>query len=208
MSTGAERQRRLRARRKMHAEGDHSLCIPGKCDALADPVDLDVDGLNEAAGDAGGDVTGDVTPPPKNPASRPARPADLGARGGRLWDEMAGLKLSPTHVLLLERACRKADRLERMDAQLKGREWLELIDVPNTDGGVVRVIVDRVLSEIRQTEVALKLDVAELRHAGRPATAAGATPPTADDKPEGGGEGGKFRGLAAIRGGLDNAAGS
>jgi hypothetical protein len=36
--------------------------------------------------------------------------------------------------------------------------------------------VDRALGETRQHEIALKNIVAELRHAGRPATAAGATP--------------------------------
>lgn len=202
--SGADRQRRLRARRKAHAEGDHSLCIPGRCEALPTPVDLDDAGPNEGAGDAEGSVTGDVTPAPENSASYREPPAGLGPRGLRLWNEMAGRKLSPPHVLLLERACRKADRLERLDAQLEGGDWLELVEVPGTDGGVVIVRVDRVLSEIRQTEVALKLDVAELRYADRPATAVGAAGVTpvreADDDDDGARPVGTVTNIASIIG--------
>jgi hypothetical protein len=170
--SSADRQRRLRERRRRHAEGDHELCIPGRCEAKPAP------GLNGGGGDAGEGVTRDVTVPPENPASHRPPPAGLGERGQRLWDEMAGLLLGPTHVLLLERACRKADRLDEMDEARRGRGWIHLVEVPNTDGRVLEVRVDKLLSEIRQTEVALKLDVAELRHAGRPANGTAGTPPT------------------------------
>ncbi|HEV2778833.1 MAG TPA: hypothetical protein VGX25_05475 [Actinophytocola sp.] len=192
MSSSADRQRRLRARRKAHAEGDHSLCLPGRCDALSGPVDLDGEGLNEGAGDAGGDVTGDVTPTPENPASHRGPPAGLRERGRRLWDEMAGLQLGPAHVLLLERTCRMGDRLAELDERCAGADgdlWLQLT------------------KELRQHEVALKLLVAELRHAGRPATASAKTPPPASEQPQGVVEGVKRGGLAAIRGGLDTARG-
>lgn len=211
----AARQARYRVRRQKHDAGDHSECLPASCDeARAATVYLDATGANEpdadggdTADDAAGDVTRDVTPTPKRSASHREPPADLGPRGLRLWTEMAGLKLGPLHVYLLERACRKADRLEAMDAQYRGSEWLRLVEVPNTDGAVVQLVVDKLLSEMRQTEIALKLDVAELRHAGRAATAGGGmVPPTPTgdgSTEEEGGSGGKRRGLAAIRGGLD-----
>lgn len=183
MTDSAVRQRRLRERRKRHGAGDHRMCLPTSCEvARAAAVDLDDTGLNERdagpVGDAGGDVTRDVTATPKNPVSHRPQPAGLGERGQRLWDEMAGLQLGPTHVLLLERACRKADRLEEMDEARRGQGWIQLVEVPKTGGQVLEVRVDKLLSEIRQTEVALKLDVAELRHAGRPAHGTAGTPPT------------------------------
>jgi hypothetical protein len=197
MSSSADRQRRLRERRRRHATGDHDLCIEGRCEAKPAP-DIETSGDGEAG------VTRDVTDTPKNSPSHRPLPADLGARGRRLWDEMSTLKLGPAHVLLLERACRKADRLERMDAQLRGRDWLDVVEVPNADGAVVQLVVDKLLSEVRQTEVALKLDVAELRHAGRAATAGGGVvPPSPPAEDEGGGTGAKRGGLAAIRGGLE-----
>lgn len=200
----ADRQARYRERRQKHAAGEHDECLPATCEvARAATVDLDGAGLNEPDRDVAGGVTRDVTDTPKNPVSHRPPPADLGPRGRRLWEEMSSLRLGPMHVYLLERACRKADRLERMDEQLRGRDWVDLVEVPNTDGAVVQLVVDKLLSEVRQTEIALKLDVAELRHAGRAATpATGAVlPPVEGD--EGGGSGGKRRGLAAIRGGLD-----
>lgn len=194
------RQKRYRDRQKKHAAGDHGECNPRSCDEASGVVYLDEEGLNEAGGDGVECVTRDVTAPLENLMSHREPPAGLRDRGRRLWEEMAGLKLGPTHVLLLERACRMADRCERLDGQLEGRDWLELVEVPGTDGGVVRVVVDRALSEIRQHEIALKLLVAELRHAGRPATPSVGSPPVAGgEKPEGVSEGAKRGGLAAIR---------
>lgn len=199
----ARYRERLKARAEAHDAGDHSQCRANQCEDAGAAVDLDAEGLNEPDGDAGEGVTRDVTDTPKNPVSHRPSPAGLGERGRLLWDEMSSLRLGPMHVYLLERACRKADRLARMDEQLAGREWLDLVEVPNTDGAVVQVVVDKLLGEVRQTEIALKLDVAELRHAGRTATpATGAVPPSVEGD-EGGGSGGKRRGLAAIRGGLD-----
>lgn len=189
MADDAERRRRaadrqaryrdrLKARAEAHGADDHSQCRPGQCEAaqraVSETAAVAVDG---PGGDAGDGVTRDVTSPPENQVAHRPRPAGLGDRGQRLWDEMAGLLLGPTHVLLLERACRKADRLEEMDEARRGRGWIHLVEVPNTDT-VLEVRVDKLMSEIRQTEVALKLDVAELRHAGRPASGTAGTPPT------------------------------
>jgi hypothetical protein len=175
----ARYRERLKERAEAHEAGDHSKCRPGQCEgvrpAAADP---DAAAPSGADGDAGEGVTRDVTAPPENSASHRSPPAGLGERGQRLWDEMAGLLLDPPHVLLLERCCRKADRLEEMDEARRGRGWIQLVEVPKTDGQVLEVRVDKLMSEIRQTEVALKLDVAELRHAGRPANGTAGMPPT------------------------------
>ncbi|HEV7651351.1 MAG TPA: hypothetical protein VGP26_24640 [Actinophytocola sp.] len=196
----ADRQARYRERVKLHGRGDHSKCLPDAACRRPAPAPAD---LKEPGGDAAEGVTRDVTAPPKNEASHRPPPADLGPAGRELWDQMAGFKFAPHHMLLLTRLCRKADRLEEMDEALRGRGWIHLVEPPDGDGTVVEVVVDKLLSEIRQTEIALKLDVAELRHAGRPAAASPAAPPAPDPVAEGGAEGGKHRGLASIRGGLD-----
>lgn len=208
----ARYRERLRLRKEAHDRGDHSQCRTDQCEAAWSAaraaVDLDAEGLNEADGDTGEGVTRDVTPAPKNSASHREPPAGLRDRGLRLWREMSGLKLGPTHVLLLERACRLADRLQRLDELLEGGDWLDTAAKhADPDEGVVevRVVVDRALGETRQHEIALKLLVAELRHAGRPATAAGGTPPTAGDHPPApevkeGAASGNVTSIAAIRG--------
>jgi hypothetical protein len=210
----AARQARRRERQKLHGQGNHSKCLPhADCERApgwpvpsADPpVPLASSEPVEGDGDTEESVTRHVTSPPKNAPSRPCSPAGLGPRGARLWDEMAGLRLSPAHVLLLERACRLADRLARLDEQLEGGDWLRTVVGEVSEAGAVevRVVLDRPLSECRQHEVALKLLVAELRHAGRPATASGGTPPAqVDGTSEGGEPGGNRRGLAALKGGL------
>jgi hypothetical protein len=78
---------------------------------------------------------------------------------------MASSGLGPVHRLLLEEACRIADRLDRLDAIIEGREdWLR-IDVSDS-GSEIRVSVDALLAETRQQETALRGIVAELRAAG------------------------------------------
>lgn len=78
-----------------------------------------------------------------------------------MWAEMTtGEQLGPAQRVLLEEACRIVDRLDRLDAQLDGRDWLSF-DVGR--GGPVTVVVDRVLSEARQQAAVLKQIVAELR---------------------------------------------
>jgi hypothetical protein len=94
-------------------------------------------------------------PPEPEVAEQEQEPADgFGPRGARLWRETAAdaeLKLSPAEVVLLEEACRLADRLDRLDDFLCGRQdaWLRF-HARNEDGSVVRVVVDRALSEARQ----------------------------------------------------------
>jgi hypothetical protein len=181
----AKYRERLAARKELHDSGDHSTCRADQCQVAHEAaesavVDDDVEGLNEPRGDAGEGVTRDVTRALKKSVSEWPVPAGLAARGQRLWDEMAALKLGPTHVLVLERACRMADRLALLDSLLAGGDWLEgVVQRVATDEGVVevRVKVDRALGETRQHENVLKLLIAELRNATRPVAAAPGTAP-------------------------------
>lgn len=135
-ATAAERQRRYRA----HKRGDHSLCPPGRADC--------------------GSVTPDVT------RDAVTDMPDLGVRGRRLWSAVTadGPELRPAERVLLEEACRLADRLDRLDRLLQGDEdaWMRLHAV-NEDGSIVKVVVNNVLAEARQQQVALKQILGELR---------------------------------------------
>jgi hypothetical protein len=143
VTPNAERQRRHRR----HKAGDHSLCLPASC---------------EKAG------AGPSAPEPVKPV---AAPETRGPRGARLWREMAEQVPGPAHRVLLEEACRIADRLDRLDGMLDGNdEWMRL----QVAGDNVVVMVDNLLAESRQQATALRGLVAELRAAmpkadGRPA---------------------------------------
>ncbi|MCI2421498.1 hypothetical protein MOQ72_29095 [Saccharopolyspora sp. K220] len=101
----------------------------------------------------------------------------LGPSGQRLWAAMTeGGQLAPMQAVLLLEACRIADRLDKLDAQLRGEDWLRF--EASEDGPEVTVIVDRALSEARQQATALKQIVAELRQT----TSRGKQKPAADAK--------------------------
>lgn len=145
----------LRAKRsRKHKAGDHSLCRSESCEAAGQPDRDDETPVTSR-------VTQTVT--------------SHGRRGALLWAAMnEGRGLSPTHVVLLEEACRMADRLDQLDASLSGAAFLE---VETSDSGVAEVVVDRGLVEARLQETAFKGVVAELRQALEAAgTNAGAPP--------------------------------
>lgn len=103
-----------------------------------------------------------------------------GERGARLWADMAD-GLGPAHRVLLEEACRIADRLDRLDALLEGRQDVWLRFDSSRDGSEVRVVIDALLAESRQQATALRGLVAEMRAA----TGKTSKPPAA--KPRGAG---------------------
>lgn len=89
-------------------------------------------------------------------------------RGRALWRAMKadGATLGPMQTVLLEEACRIADRLDRLDALIGGdaADWLEMAE---TKGNPDRqeIVIDKVLAEARQYAIALKQIVSELRQA-------------------------------------------
>lgn len=141
-TSAAERQRRSRAHRK----GDHSLCSES-CDGVT--------------------VTAPVTSTVTAPAGQEL--VEFSRRGRRLWRQMhaSGATFGPAETVLIEEACRLADRLDRLDALLRGDEdaWLRLRDRLD-GGGQVVVILDSALGEARMHATALKQIVAELRQGG------------------------------------------
>ncbi|MFB7736176.1 hypothetical protein ACFC08_17680 [Streptomyces sp. NPDC056112] len=85
-------------------------------------------------------------------------PAGLGERGRQLWREsLATWSLTPAHLVLLEEACRVADRLELLDSIVRAGL-----------GGVNPDVEDfadiaAVLAESRQQQGAFKALLAEIR---------------------------------------------
>lgn len=150
-STGAARQRRHRR----HKAGDHSLCDPAGCN-------------QETVGVTQRDAPS-VTRQPVT-LGDPRQPRYLRVRGRRLWAELTVDNPGPAEVVLIEEACRLADRLDKLDAILGGRDkaWITLAS--SDDGAVAEVVVDKALSEARQQQIALKQLLAELR-ASRAASA-------------------------------------
>lgn len=74
-------------------------------------------------------------------------------RGRRLWEAYEGRVDGDRGLVLLEEACRTADRLDRLDALLSGdvRAWLTLAE-DKRDEGTLIVKVDGVLAEARQQQ--------------------------------------------------------
>ena len=77
--------------------------------------------------------------------------------------------LDPSGFVVLGEACRVIDRLDRLSAALngQGREWLKLSEDAEVLGGAhgkvrVDVVVDGLLSEGRQQQLALKTLLAQL----------------------------------------------
>lgn len=141
----------LRAQRsRLHRRGDHSLCRPERCPAAR--------------------ATAEVA---AAPADEPAEPM-LGPRGRALWRELTEEgPLPPLAAALALEACRTVDRLDRLDALLRGQdaEWLRL--QRDEHSGTTVVVVDRALSEARQQAAALNQLVGGLQRArgGQVATA-------------------------------------
>lgn len=108
---------------------------------------------------------GSAQRPPVAASAPPSDPEPgFAARGARLWREMTAERsdLSPVERVLLEETCRTADRLDRLDAFLSGREdsWLRFWR--NDDGTTVKVVVDRALTEVRQQQDTFRGMVADL----------------------------------------------
>lgn len=158
----------LRTRRyRLHKAGDHSVCVVGRCPDVTPPVTRDTGSeLRERTG-------------------------GLDAPGRALWSQLTeGKQLPPLQSTLLLQICRTVDRLDKIDAQLRGDEssWLTIERDPDDPTAPVEVVVDKALAEERLQAAALKGLVAEFRQAlraprpgragasGNPAPSEAATP--------------------------------
>jgi hypothetical protein len=79
-----------------------------------------------------------------------------------------GVTVGPAELVLVEETCRLADRLERFDSFLAGESdrWVQFredLEASGDDVRIVKVVIDRSVSEARQYAIALKQLVGELR---------------------------------------------
>lgn len=126
MATSTERSRRRRA----HQRGDHGLCVPGSCEAVTP-----------------------VFATPETGVAHPEAPR-FGTSGQALWAGVFSPQLPALHRQLLLEACRLVDRMDRLNEHLEdGTPWLE---VEESEGRRVEVVVDKALAEARQHATALK----------------------------------------------------
>jgi hypothetical protein len=99
----------------------------------------------------------------------PPRARSFGPRGRRLWADLTAVStLDPASAVIAEEACRIADRLDKLDRLITGRdeEWLRFRE-DHSDEPTVTVVVDNLLAEARQQATALRGLVAQLEK-GRP----------------------------------------
>lgn len=178
--TPAQRQKRYR----LHSKGDHSLCVLGRCPDVTPPVTRNTGPDLHEQGDH-----------------------NLGRAGRVLWSEMnSGALLGPMQRVLLLEACRMTDRLDKLDAVLAGevQTWLTLELREDEEDEFERtfvVVINSAVAEARQTAVALKSVMSEIRMAGRTGGAA-QTPPagpgTGPSRPPGKAAAGGERPVAAV----------
>jgi DNA-binding transcriptional LysR family regulator len=91
---------------------------------------------------------------------------DLGARGRSLWDDVTKLlELDAAGRVLLEEACRIADRLDRLEALIAGdgREWARVEFTVRGARKEVRLVFDDALAEARQQANTLRQIVTSLK---------------------------------------------
>lgn len=110
-------------------------------------------------------------------------PKGLGARGRRVWREVTqgSEAFSPGAALLLEEACRTADRLDRLDGILRGEEQeFARVKLPRDweigDDGELVLVVNGALAEARQQANVLRqmlatLEIVKAQAGGQPAEA-------------------------------------
>lgn len=95
-------------------------------------------------------------------------PSGLGKRGRRLWRDLTvDHDFPPAELVLLEEACRLADRLDRLDMLIQGsdREWLTVLVSPfsSEETVTVKLMISDPMSEARQSANILKQLLAALR---------------------------------------------
>jgi len=85
-------------------------------------------------------------------------PKGLGERGRKLWRDVTAVReFGPGDLVLVEEACRTADRLEKLDQLLRGdaEDWVRVRE-PRHEGDDLVLVIDSALSEARQQGNALR----------------------------------------------------
>lgn len=114
---------------------------------------------------------------------RKLRPTGLGTRGAALWADLAEDGQPAARAVLLGEGCRLADRLDRLDALLRGevKVWARLTHRLLTED--YELHIDAAASEARQTASTLRLILGQLAGVGE-AASSGASKPAIEDEME------------------------
>jgi len=103
-------------------------------------------------------------------------PHGLDLKGAKLWKDITSAHaLGPAELVILEEACRIADRLDGLNTVLTGEaeNWLDLRNMKGRGDEIVEIVIDAALTEARQQANVFKQLVAALR---LPDAATGAKP--------------------------------
>lgn len=88
--------------------------------------------------------------------TKPKAPANLGARARRMWRDVVGpYQLRPDELLILERACRELDVVERIEGELAG-------DSLTARGSMGQPVAHPLVGELRQHTNTLRSLLASL----------------------------------------------
>lgn len=99
-------------------------------------------------------------------ASAQEAPGSLGEGGRRLWESIAEAHvLDAAQLVQLEEACRAKDRLDKLDAALRGdsHTWMNLTLDINSDGDVYELRITNALVQANATANLMKQLLAALR---------------------------------------------
>jgi hypothetical protein len=108
--------------------------------------------------------------------STPVKPANLGERGEQLWDSIIpAYELRPDELSILTDACREADLIERLNAELATSEL-------TTKGSMGQEVASPFVSEIRQHRTVLAGLLAKLKIPDSPASGARKAAKTSADR--------------------------
>lgn len=98
------------------------------------------------------------------PLAEALRPVGLGDRGAALWAAFGGDNLTDAaRAVLVAEAARLADTLELMDGIIRGdAEAWATVEIPEGDGKELKLTVNSVVAERRQTVTVFRLTLAQL----------------------------------------------
>ena len=94
----------------------------------------------------------------------PRKPSGLGAGGSALWRDITSAhELDAAQLVQLTEACRAKDRLDRLDAVLRGDVDVWLTIAEDRDGSPISLRVDAALASANTTANLLKQLLAAMR---------------------------------------------
>jgi hypothetical protein len=93
----------------------------------------------------------------------PKSPPELDAGGAELWSDISdAYELDASQRVQLLEACRAKDRLDRLDAVLRGRDQA-FLTIDTMDDGSLEIVIDKALDKANSTANMMKQLLAAMR---------------------------------------------